>query len=193
MTTLATLLPAFDARTVHRTIVRAKPARVFAALERGDLGGPLSKMLLALRALPTALHRRGAGMRRLWWSMDEPLTLTALSTSFGRVRYDPPHELVLGLEGQFWRAVAPIRAVDADRARRPVPPGCARALWNFTVHAAPDGSSELRTETRVQCGDAASRRKFLRYWWFVRPWSGLLRRTMLQRVRRLAERADGRR
>jgi hypothetical protein len=40
----------------------------------------------------------------------------------------------------------------------------------------------------VRCADAATRRAFRRYWLVVRPASGLLRRLMLARVRRAAER-----
>jgi hypothetical protein len=45
----------------------------------------------------------------------------------------------------------------------------------------------LSTETRVACGDAASRAKFRVYWTFVRPFSGLIRIVMLRAVRRAAE------
>ena len=66
--------------------------------------------------------------------------------------------------------------------------GTARAAWNFLVERTPDGGVTLSTETRVQPADAESARRFRRYWWLVRPWSGLTRRYMLRAIRREAER-----
>jgi hypothetical protein len=50
------------------------------------------------------------------------------------------------------------------------------------------GRTVLTTETRVACGDPASRAKFRAYWTVVRPFSGLIRILMLRAVRRECER-----
>jgi hypothetical protein len=68
--------------------------------------------------------------------------------------------------------------------------GFARGVWNFSVSDGQDGQTVLRTETRVVCGDAASRQKFLAYWLVVRPFSGLIRLIMLRTVRKVAEEKD---
>lgn len=99
----------------------------------------------------------------------------------------PDEEIVLGVTGRFWRPtgnLSPFNRADFDR---PVPAGFARGIWNFTVGEAPNGRTMLRTETRVICGDDASRRKFLAYWLIVRPFSGLIRLIMLRSVRRACE------
>ena len=49
-------------------------------------------------------------------------------------------------------------------------------------------TTRLVTETRVQCLDAASSRRFGLYWVVVRPFSGLIRRAMLRAVAREATR-----
>jgi hypothetical protein len=98
-----------------------------------------------------------------------------------------PDELVIGLLGRFWTprgALCVDLAADAFRDGPPV--GQALAGWNFTVTMRPDGSSELRTETRVWCA-ADARWKFRLYWLAVRPGSGLIRRAMLRAIRRHAE------
>ena len=69
----------------------------------------------------------------------------------------------------------------------PVPAGFARGVWNFSLSEGLEGQTILQTETRVICGDSASRRKFLAYWFVVRPFSGLIRLIMLRNVRRAAE------
>jgi hypothetical protein len=70
-------------------------------------------------------------------------------------------------------------------------PGWAKAAWNFRVEPAPAGGATLSTETRVRCTDARSRRTFRRYWWIVRPFSGLIRIELLRAIRREAERGAG--
>jgi hypothetical protein len=47
----------------------------------------------------------------------------------------------------------------------------------------------LVTETRVHVPDPVSRRKFVRYWRVVRPFSGLIRMLVLQAAKRRAEAA----
>jgi hypothetical protein len=46
----------------------------------------------------------------------------------------------------------------------------------------------LTTETRVACTDAASARRFARYWWLIRPASGTIRRSWLAAIKRRSER-----
>jgi hypothetical protein len=57
------------------------------------------------------------------------------------------------------------------------------------VDAGP-GNTELSTETRVQCADAATRRRFRVYWAIVGPASGWIRREILRLIRRTAERSQ---
>ena len=45
----------------------------------------------------------------------------------------------------------------------------------------------LSTETRVLATDPQSRRAFARYWFFIRPSSGAIRREVLKVVARRAE------
>ena len=65
--------------------------------------------------------------------------------------------------------------------------GRAHAVWNFRVLPRGEQGSVLSTETRVTCGDPASRARFSRYWLVVRPFSGLIRIVMLRAIRRATE------
>ena len=186
------LLPAYDVRTRHRTRVRASAAATWAALHDTDLAAaPLVRALLALRALPAALRRGRAGLRELRARGHDPLTLRGFERhGFRIVAERPPRELAIGLEGRFWTLGGDIRTPPPDRfAAAPPVPGTARAVWSFTVRDGDDGTVELATETRVRCADAAARRRFLPYWALVGGGSGVIRRLMLRRIRRAAERA----
>jgi hypothetical protein len=193
------LMPKYDVIERHRTLVAAGPDAVYAALRRADLAGaPLAKLLLAVRAMPSALiallRSPGRAFARLP-AAREPLPQRPRAfrladferAGFHVVAERVPEELVIGLLGKFWTPrgalCAPLSAEDFHKGP---PNGYALAGWNFTITARPDGLTELATETRVWCADDA-RVKFRSYWLLVRPGSGLIRRSMLAAIRREAE------
>ena len=150
-------LPHSDFHEYHATIVPAEPERIYEVIRHGDLTKhPVVRLLLKLRGM----SRSGAGF-------------TVLSE-------DPPREIVLGIEGPFWKPNCTLTPIDAESYRRPVPPGSARAAWNFAIEPRGDGTALVSTETRVLCADW----RFRAYWLFVRPFSGLIRRLMLREIRR---------
>ena len=175
-----TFAPNPDAVETHSVVVNASAATVYHALWTANLGGSLIiKLLLGLRSLPGFVAR---GFREL--PRNQEVTLQNLIDSGFGVLRNEPEEIVLGVTGRFWRPVgnlSPFRREDFDG---PVPPGVARGVWNFSVTEQSKGRTVLATETRVICGDPASRRKFRLYWFFVRPFSGLIRRIMLRAVKR---------
>jgi hypothetical protein len=182
-------LPRFDVVERHGLIIRATPARVWAALRAADFGGsPLMATLLALRALPSLLTAPGRTVRRLRERRAGRLTLDAFFTrGFVLLEERPEREMVIGLEGRFWTAAGDLRPTDAGRFREALAPGLARAAWDFRAEPLGEGRVRLTTETRVLCAEAATRRRFRAYWLVVRPGSGLIRRAMLRAIRRAAE------
>ncbi|HYC94023.1 MAG TPA: hypothetical protein VEO54_32795 [Thermoanaerobaculia bacterium] len=156
------LLPHCDFYERHSIVVRATPERAYDAIVNADLTRSwLTRLLLALR-----------GITRPARSM------------FSVAAEDPPREIVLGIEGPFWKPTCKPSAPDF---RSPVSPDVARAAWNFSIEREDDARVRVTTETRILCGENA-RRRFALYWLFVRPGSGLIRRMMLRAVRREAER-----
>lgn len=107
---------------------------------------------------------------------------------FTKIAERPGRELVFGLAGRFWRPDGDLRSIP-DRAAFVAftEEGCVKAAWNLKIEETDGGSSDFSTETRIQCFGAAARRKFGLYWSLVRPFSGVLRRTLLRGVRRRAE------
>jgi hypothetical protein len=182
-------LPQWEARERHWIRIQAAPEQVFRALRTADLGGhPVVRGLLLLRALPAALLTRSR-LRELRARSAQPLTLAAFEAQGFRVlAEDPPHELLIGLDGAFWKPGGELRPVDAVSFREAIPGGIARAAWNF--HIVPEGveSCVLHTETRILTGDASARWRFRLYWLLIRPGSGGIRRLMLRAIRAEAER-----
>ena len=117
------------------------------------------------------------------------LTLERLvDGAFIRLGERPGREVALGLVGRFWTPSGGRVKVRPDAFRDCAEPGNAKVVWTFAVEPLGTGTTRLVTETRVQCLDAASRRRFRLYWLVVRPFSGLIRRAMLGAVAREAER-----
>jgi hypothetical protein len=107
---------------------------------------------------------RGLGLPRR-----EERVLDAIGRRGSVVEDVPGEGVAVSVKGQFWRF----------RGRGPEP--AATAIVRFRVA---DGL--LSTETHVDV-PPASRRRFVRYWRIVRPFSGLIRTQVLQAAKRRAE------
>ena len=181
------LLPAYDVHEVHAVLVDAPPARVFAALRRMTSGEmPVLRILMGLRGLPARL----TGRRAPWSDTDRPLLDQILAGGFSHLGEEGNRELVVGFVGQPWKLtggrLAPVR--DGNSFTACETPGYVKVAMNF--HLQPIGHrTRLVTETRIRATDPASRRAFGRYWWLIRPGSGLIRRAWLRAIKRRAETA----
>lgn len=147
---------------------------------------PIVRALLRLRELPAAALgqdcHRGVSRR-------EATVADLIGNGFFLVDEQPGREIVLGAVGKFWKPLdRGMGTATAESLTEPLPPGTAVALWNFRV-AREAGRSVVHTETRIKCADASARRKFKLYWSIVGPFSGLIRRKMLDAIKCEAEAA----
>jgi hypothetical protein len=177
-----------DAVETHKIEIAASREAVYQALWTADLGGsPIIKSLMALRSIPGIV----SSPKRLRHFPRQITLQTIIEAGFGQLAEEPGREVVLGVEGQFWRPAGNILPFSKEMFRGPVQPGLARGVWNFAVQEVDQERTVLSTETRVVCGDAASRLKFRAYWSVVRPFSGLIRMIMLRAVKKACARAIG--
>ncbi len=176
-------LPKYDVSEHHAIYVDTAPERAFEAVLRAPLGSSfIVRTLLKLRALAFLLSRKSC-------AAVENETATILDTighGFFLVDKQPGREIVLGTIGAFWKLKGGKRSAATSEQLMLPPPGTAAAIWNFRVAQHGPGA-DVHTETRVLCGDAAARRKFLRYWAVVGPFSALIRRQMLATIKDEAE------
>jgi hypothetical protein len=184
-------MPRWDARSRHHVEIQAEPAAVYHALLTIDFGrNPILRVFMAVRLLPALIFTprqawkrwQGARAARLQGPMGH-----LLSGAFIQLEASPPTELILGLTGRFWTPAGGLVPTDPATFRDPVPPGLARATWNFQLQAVHPSRTLLGTETRVLCGDEATRRRFLRYWTLIRGGSGVIRWALLRQVKLVAE------
>ncbi|MDQ3955921.1 MAG: hypothetical protein M3285_10280 [Actinomycetota bacterium] len=174
-------LEVHDLHTAHSIEVDAAPTETYRACRELDLGRSVPvAALFALRGLPHFL----TGKARL----SRSLTLeTFLQAGFTIFEEHPPRELVMGTVGKFWRPDGSLVSLGPEEFFRFDKPGYAKAVLAFTVEEQGDGSL-VTTETRVACTDESARRKFSLYWRVIGPFSGFIRRLMLEEVKRTAER-----
>jgi hypothetical protein len=69
-------------------------------------------------------------------------------------------------------------------------PGHIKAVINFKINSDAE-QSFISTETRVLCGSAYIKRKFSLYWFFVEPFSKLIRKKMLDQIKKQVEKRSG--
>jgi hypothetical protein len=191
-TVLDRLVPTFQAAERHSTTIAASADQVWAALAQvstGELGR--FRLLMSLRVLPGRL----LGRPRLRFDAEEPLFGWAVRFGFTILGQDAGRELVVGAIGQPWRLVGgrSVAVAGGEDFAAFDQAGYAKMAANFRLASiAGDRAIRLSTETRVACTDAASARRFARYWWLIRPASGAIRRSWLAAIKRRAERpADG--
>lgn len=58
-----------------------------------------------------------------------------------------------------------------------------KAVINFKLQDKSNSQHIISTETRVWCGSKAMKSKFKYYWFFIKPFSQLIRKSMLQQMK----------
>ena len=98
------------------------------------------------------------------------------------------NEMIIGLIGQFWKPNGNLQSFNPEEFLDYESPGFSKATWSFKLKSL-DQTSILETETRIYCTDEKSRRRFRRYWFFIKPFSGVIRMEILRGIKAKAEKA----
>lgn len=176
-------LPAYDVTEQHYLDIQAPVEKIYAAAYELDMSrSRWIRGLFLLRGLPAFLFSRQQRGHGLGLHM-----AGLLKSGFVFLGEMPPQELVLGLVGKFWTTSGCPQRLDAAGFQNFTTPGFAKAVWNFSLERRAAQVTRLHTETRVLCLDAVSRRRFRFYWFFIRPFSGLVRMEILRALKRNAE------
>ncbi len=181
------LMPSYDISACYEILISSPGTAVYQTLLRHSLlDSPIAKFLMALRGLPGMMLEilRGRSMQ----SFCIPSFAEIENSGFKRLAEEPGREMVLGLVGQFWKPKGGlVRLANAEEFLAFTKAGYTKAALNLLVVPISAMSCQLSTETRVQATDPECRRKFLRYWKLIGPFSGYLRRDMLRRIKRETE------
>ncbi len=182
VTTLAAFIPEPEVSERHRTVVDAPPEVVFAALHNVELSeSPVIRLIIETRKL-------AMGGKDKTEPLPPPLLAQVKALGWGVLEETPGREIAFGAVCKPWEGDVKFRAVPAAELAAFAEPGYAKIAWSVTVTRLGGMRTLIRTETRVVTTDAESRRRFRRYWAFVSPGVGLIRREMLRLIKRKAER-----
>lgn len=164
-------LPQYHFNEIHAIHIAASPDKIFPCLERMDFSSSrLIRFLFLIRGMPSRMmSMEGINHKRF-------IVLEKVMNK----------ELAIGLIGQFWRIsgnlqdFAPTDFIDFST------PGFGKVVWTFQLSNSETGTL-LETETRIYCPDESARKKFSRYWFFIKPFSGIVRKEILKAIRKQAE------
>ncbi|HEU5292532.1 MAG TPA: hypothetical protein VFU05_17915 [Cyclobacteriaceae bacterium] len=171
---LEKFLPTYHFSERHTILISAPPSSISKQLaELSASDSWIIKILLTLRGIPPKTSTGIEGWKKM---------------GFVVLEHQPDKEIILGLVGQFWKSRGNIQSVKAEEFVSFNPDGFVKAVWNFKIIPADGKQLMVETETRVFCTNENVRRKFGRYWFFIRPFSGLIRTEMLKIIKRKAER-----
>lgn len=172
---LDTLLPTYDFRERHERLVAAPQDAVRRAAEEWQ---PRESLLWRVLLVGRGLGRPSGTLRQ--WAESEGFICLA----------DTDEEVVYGQTGRFWalnERGALVSPRTMEEFERFDDPRCAVAAMSVRVEALGSQRTRLVTETRVRALGPEARRRMRLYWLLIRPFSGLLRRSMLRGMKVRAE------
>lgn len=176
-------VPVSDVSKNYSIAISAPVEKVYSALKNCDVhDSPVIRFLFLLRGLPVFFKslRTNSGKRRL--------TINDIAGSgFMLLDEKTNEEIVIGVVGRFWQLTGNIQHISSEHFVEFEERGFAKAAWNFFLKPEGVNKTLLTTETRIRCTDESSRRKFKRYWAFIGPFSGIIRKEMLRIIKRDAE------
>lgn len=168
-------------RLCHSRVVGAPTSVVWDELHGVTMSAlPLAWTLEAVRLLPARL----AGRKHRPLAGRSFLDATPIPVLFS----ERPHVVISAGLSQAWRLLGGLNPprLDAAALQAWSQPGWIKAGMEFRLEPTGVGTL-LSTETRVLATDPRTRRAFGRYWFFIRPSSGAIRREVLRVVAHRAE------
>ena len=192
-TLLDKYMPQYDVTEVNSIRIQASPETGYNALMELSVTeiSDIVRFLFWLRALP----EKPAAKRLAQLNYSKPFLKTMLDNGFTAQAEHPPQEFVFGMItpgdiGRF-REKAAMKNVSLKDTRGFMAfndPDYIRVVANFSITAADKpGWVIVTTESRSKGLSKKAFRHFKPYWAVIRPWSGLIRRLLLKRTKRKAE------
>jgi hypothetical protein len=165
-------LPEYNFSKKHIITIDASPKKIFEVLKNSHFNSFLIRILLMLRGIKIE---------------DISLTLSEKSY-FTLLAEDKEKEILFGIIGKFWKWKGGLFQIKKEEFKEFSLTGFSKAAWAFSASPAEGGKTMFCTETRVQCMGESAKKWFSFYWFLIEPFSGLIRKTILYRIKSQAER-----
>jgi len=158
-------LPQFQFNEIHSTIVKGNSVDSYNATKELDLSdSKIITLLFKLRGLPLGKRKLAAVTKDMRFTLLEE---------------NPYSEFLYA----FWYTTKTEWIDDKKEFEKNNLKYNAKVGWSFRFNEKPDGTTEIITETRVLCLNRKTRYLFSVYWFFVKPFSGLIRLEMLRLIK----------
>lgn len=172
-------MPTWDVEDCTEIFIDRDPVAVWADLRHRDMADDR-----LVRALFFLRQRPGPGTpARL--RIDD---IVGQGSGFRLLAEEPGTELVVGAIGKVWQPSIEFLDLSPSRFADFAEHDYGKVAWNVRVSPEARGTRVL-IDVRVKLPDERTARKFRRYWRFIGPFSGLIRRRTLGRARRELEAA----
>lgn len=164
-------LPKFTFNEIHKIKVSSTPEKIYPILPNLDFSESwISKILFRLRGLNVK--------KFTFESMREGM-------HFKILKENPPNEILIGLLVNS--KLKPVFIQNSDFFANFGESNSLKIVWNFSLEKISDSQTLVQTETRILCTGKKMKSRFSIYWFFVRPFSGLIRMEMLRIVKKRSE------
>ncbi len=167
-------LPEYDFRSRHNRRVKTNRQTIYPVIRHLDFrGSAITRWLFKLRGLSFSA-----------------LTMDGILTSdlFSIIQESPDDEFVIGalirLPGK------PMAFNDGRQYNEFQQDNSLKIAWNFRLNSFGENLTEVSTETRVKCIGKQAKTAFAIYWFFIKPFSGWIRREMLRLIKKQSEKTN---
>jgi len=181
-------LPKYDFTEVYDIEIEATPEVAYRAVNEATLGdmSVVVRLLLWLRAIPDRIM----GNKSMDLDSRTPI-ITQQSDDSIILEQQAPHEIVLGMimKGRVWeKQNKEIKLTHADDFLAFKDPEHCWVVSHLRVDSSgTPGTVIVRTESRTMGLSQQATKEFKSYWRIIKPFSGLIRRLMLNAIKYRAE------
>jgi hypothetical protein len=182
------VLPVRDADIAVHVVVEAPPRVTWVAARDLDfltVHTPLLDAAMWVRGLPDRVTGR---------AVEVPPRLTLATGGLPGwfvIGTTDAREIAFGAVGRFWTPTIEWHPVDPQDFAAFAEPGWGRIACSFITVPYGPGRTMLTYECRTATTDADSRRRFLRYWWLIRPFVAHIMRATARTIAANAEDPHG--
>lgn len=161
-------LPAYHFNEHHSIKVNGFVSGIYQKMLQCDFSNSsLIKFLFRLRGIPVKVYSI------------EHLT----NMSFIKLDEEPGKEILFGIVTDNPMFNTCQSSISSKEFIQKVEVNMIKAVINFRLHGKSNSLHIISTETRVWCGSKAMKSKFKYYWFFIKPFSQLIRKLMLKQMK----------
>jgi hypothetical protein len=182
----------YDFTRCETLVVEGASEQVYECVRTLDflsVHNPLMDAAMWMRGLPAKIKGEEMEPPPSMRLVDLFETETSSEQPWTALAEEPGSEFVFGTVGKFWQADIEWNPEATKSFAEFHEPGWGKIAASISVHPYGTHRSIVVYEARTSMTDAASRRRFGRYWRLVSPFIGVVMRALLDEVARRAETA----